>query len=130
MTLSFSTGLSFEKSLGLLITPLCLLACGNPLTVVSAPLRLPFFFILTSLKASRTYLDLNKVYKTFLKSSINIVNATIHIKNRILYVKPECFRYHKSKCLLQNQKKTLVLLFSYTSFLWIKTTHPDKKLFM
>ena len=57
-TLSFSNGLSFEKGLGLLITPLCFFACGNPITVVSVPLGLPFFFvfgdILTSLKASRT----------------------------------------------------------------------------
>ena len=37
MTLSFSNGLSFEKGLGLLITPLCFFACGNPITVVSAP---------------------------------------------------------------------------------------------
>ena len=37
MTLSFSNGLSFEKGLGLLITPLCFFASGNPITVVSAP---------------------------------------------------------------------------------------------
>ena len=58
MILSFSNGLSFEKGLGLLITPLCFFSCGNPISVVSAPLGLRFFFIfggiLTSLKASRT----------------------------------------------------------------------------
>ena len=58
MTPSFSNGLSFEKGLGLLITPLCFFSCGNPISVVSAPLGLRFFFIfggiLTSLKASRT----------------------------------------------------------------------------
>ena len=37
MTLSFSNRLNFEKGLGLLITPLCFLACGNPITVVSVP---------------------------------------------------------------------------------------------
>ena len=58
MILSFPNGLSFEKVLGLLITPLCFLACGNPITVVSVPLGLPFYFIfggiLTSLKASKS----------------------------------------------------------------------------
>ena len=58
MTLSFSNGLSFEKGLGLLITPLCLFAFSNLITVALAPLSLPFFVIfggiLTSLKASIT----------------------------------------------------------------------------
>ena len=111
-----------------------LFGLGNPRTGFSAPLGLLFFFIfggiLTSLKHQEHHLDLNEVYKTFLKSSIIIVNATIHIKSQKLYVKPECFRHHKRKCLLQNQKKTLVLPFSNTFFLWIKTTHLDNKLFM
>ena len=58
MILSFSNRLDFEKGLGLLITTLHFLAWGNPITVVSVPLGLPFFFIfggiLTSLKASKT----------------------------------------------------------------------------
>ena len=53
-----------------------------------------------------------------------------HIKNRKFFVKPESFRHHKSKCFWQNEKKAYVLTFSNTSFLWIKTTHLGKRLFM
>ena len=54
MDLSFCNGLSFEKGLGLPITPLYFSACDNPITVVSVALIIPFFVIfvgiLTSLK--------------------------------------------------------------------------------
>ena len=55
-------------------------------------------------KLNNTEADLKKSVAYIKK---RVVNATIDVKSRKLYVKPEYFWHHKNICLLQNEKKDL-----------------------